>query len=130
MADAKVNATTIWLENNEYMFKATGQILIFDGYLKVYGQYSKTEDVILPDLTNLKTKIVIAKEITKDQHFTKPAPRYTEASLIKEMESLGIGRPSTYATIVTTIKDRGYVTLDKKKFVPTELGFDTNRLLA
>ena len=124
MADAKVNATTIWLENNEYMFKATGQILIFDGYLKVYGQYSKTEDVILPDLTNLKTKIVIAKEITKDQHFTKPAPRYTEASLIKEMESLGIGRPSTYASTMDTLKSRSYVTVEDKKFIPTEIGFE------
>ena len=65
-------------------------------------------------------------DVEKKQHFTEPPARYTEASLIKEMESLGIGRPSTYATIVTTIKDRDYVVLDKKKFVPTELGFETN----
>jgi DNA topoisomerase-1 len=78
-------------------------------------------------LPAMKVGDVYTKEdIEKKQHFTEPPARFTEASLIKEMESLGIGRPSTYATIVTTIKDREYVTLDKKKFVPTNLGFETN----
>ena len=78
-----------------------------------------------PDLKNYKSGCITADDITKTQHFTKPAPRYTESSLIKEMESLGIGRPSTYATIVGTIKDRGYVVLKDKKFEPTEIGIET-----
>lgn len=125
MADAKTLATTIILENNGYTFKATGSVLTFDGYLKVYSEYEDSEDVILPDLKNYKSGCITADDITKTQHFTKPAPRYTESSLIKEMESLGIGRPSTYATIVGTIKDRGYVILKDKKFEPTEIGIET-----
>lgn len=124
MSDAKANGTTIILENNGYTFKATGSVIIFDGYLKVYGAYSKNEDVILPDLSEYKSKIVIADEILGEQHFTKPAPRYTEASLIKEMEALGIGRPSTYAKTMDTLKLRNYCTLEDKKFVPTEIGFE------
>ena len=125
MTDAKTLATTIILENNGYTFKATGSVLTFDGYLKVYSEYEDSEDVILPDLKNYKSGCITADDITKTQHFTKPAPRYTESSLIKEMESLGIGRPSTYATIVGTIKDRGYVILKDKKFEPTEIGIET-----
>lgn len=125
MADAKTLATTVILENNGYTFKATGSVLTFDGYLKVYSEYEDSEDVILPDLKNYKSGCITADDITKTQHFTKPAPRYTESSLIKEMESLGIGRPSTYATIVGTIKDRGYVVLKDKKFEPTEIGIET-----
>ena len=124
MKDAKAQSTIITLENNGYIFKATGSVIVFDGYLKVYGKYSKQEDVILPDLSNLKTKIVIAEDIEKEQHFTKPAPRYTEASLIKEMESLGIGRPSTYAKTMDTLKFRNYVYIEDKKFIPTEIGFE------
>ena len=124
MADAKANGTTIILENNGYTFKATGSVIVFDGYLKVYGTYSKSEDVILPDLSNYKSKIVISDDIVGEQHFTKPAPRYTEASLIKEMEALGIGRPSTYAKTMDTLKNRDYVTLEDKKFVPTDIGFE------
>ena len=126
MSSAKTLATTVNLENNGYMFKATGSVLKFDGYLKVYGEYEDNEDVILPDFKNYHSDVVVADKIEKFQHFTKPAPRYTEASLIKEMESLGIGRPSTYATIMKTIQDRGYVKLDDKKFYPTEIGFETN----
>lgn len=125
MHDAKTLATTVILENNGYTFKATGSVLKFDGYLKVYGEYEDSEDVILPDFKNYKSDVVTADKIDKIQHFTKPAPRYTESSLIKEMESLGIGRPSTYATIVGTIKDRGYVILKDKKFEPTEIGEET-----
>lgn len=124
MADAKANGTTIILENNGYTFKATGSVIVFDGYLKVYGEYTKNEDVILPDLSNYKSKIVIAEDIVGEQHFTKPAPRYTEASLIKEMESLGIGRPSTYAKTMDTLKVRNYVDVVDKKFIPTEIGFE------
>lgn len=124
MADAKANGTTIILENNGYTFKATGSVLVFDGYLKVYGAYSKNEDVILPDLSNYKSKIVVSDDIVGEQHFTKPAPRYTEASLIKEMETLGIGRPSTYAKTMETLKSRDYVTVQDKKFIPTDIGFE------
>lgn len=125
MADAKFNSTTVLLDNNEYGFKATGSVLTFDGYLKVYGDYEDQEDTILPDFKNYKAGIILSDTITKTQHFTKPPARFTESSLIKELESLGIGRPSTYATIISTIKDRGYVTLEDKKFVPTEVGFET-----
>ena len=125
MADAKFNSTTVLLDNNNYGFKATGSVLTFDGYLKVYGDYEDQEDTILPDFKNYKSGIILSDTITKTQHFTKPPARFTESSLIKELESLGIGRPSTYATIISTIKDRGYVTIEDKKFVPTEVGFET-----
>lgn len=124
MSDAKVLATTIILENNNYYFKATGAVITFKGYLNVYGKYTDTEDTILPDLEGYKTKVLISDEIQKDQHFTEPPARYTEASLIKELESLGIGRPSTYAKILEVIKERAYVKLIEKKFHPTEVGFE------
>lgn len=123
MADAKVKATAVTLLNNDYEFKATGSVLIFDGYLKIYGNYESSEDVILPGLTGIT--ILNAEDVIKEQHFTKPASRYTESSLIKELERLGIGRPSTYATIMETIKARDYVTVEDKKFVPTKVGIET-----
>ena len=125
MADAKTIATTIILENNEYLFKATGSVLEFDGYLKVYSAYEDQEDKTLPDFSKYQSKVIVSDDIIKEQHFTKPTPRYTESSLIKELESLGIGRPSTYATIIDTLKTRGYVTLEEKKFKPTEIGIET-----
>ena len=116
-------ATTALLENNDYIFKSTGSVNKFDGYLKIYDLDDEEKEV----LPTIKVGDTFVKEdIEKKQHFTEPPARFTEASLIKEMESLGIGRPSTYATIVTTIKDRDYVELDKKKFIPTNLGFETN----
>ena len=123
MADAKVNATTIILRNNDYDFKATGQVLIYDGYLKVYKEFESNEDKVLPNLS--ENDILKALEIKKEQHFTQPPSRYTEAKLIKEMEELGIGRPSTYATVIDTIKERDYVDLVEKKFVPTKMGIET-----
>lgn len=123
MADARVKATAVTLINNDYEFKATGSILVFDGYLKVYGNYESSEDVVLPDLQGVT--VLQADEVLKEQHFTKPAPRFTESSLIKELEKLGIGRPSTYATIMETIKARDYVTVEDKKFVPTKIGIET-----
>jgi len=125
MADAKVKATTVIFENNEYLFKTTGSVLTFDGYLKVYSEYEDTEDKILPNFKDYKSNVIVASEINKYQHFTKPASRYTESSLIKELESLGIGRPSTYATIISTLKDHDYVKVDDKKFIPTEMGMET-----
>ena len=123
MAPAKVLATSVTLDNNGYEFKANGSVLIFDGYLKVYGDYETSEDVNLPDLTGVE--ILTSEEIVKEQHFTKPLPRFTESSLIKELEKLGIGRPSTYATIMETIKERGYVVVEDKKFIPTSIGIET-----
>ena len=123
MADAKVNSTSIILDNNDYQFKATGQVLIYDGYLKVYKEFEKSEDKALPVLKANDT--LIANSIEKEQHFTQPPSRYTEAKLIKEMEDLGIGRPSTYATVIDTLKERDYVKLEDKKFIPTEIGIET-----
>lgn len=123
MADAKVKQTSIILDNNDYKFKTTGQVLTFDGYLKVYKDYESSEDKILPELAD--ADILSTDIVNKEQHFTKPPARYTEAKLIKEMEELGIGRPSTYAKIIDTIKERGYVELVEKKFKPTKVGIES-----
>lgn len=125
MANAKVLATVISLENNGYLFKATGQVITFDGFLKAYNKYMDSEEVILPDFSDYKTKVIISEDIIKEQHFTKPAPRFTESTLIKELEALGIGRPSTYAKIMETIKERSYVKVQDKKFYPTDIGIET-----
>ena len=125
MADAKVEATSVILDNNNYQFKINGQILIYDGYLKAYALYETSEDKVLPDEFKNEGSILTTTDVTKKQHFTSPPPRYTEAKLIKELEELGIGRPSTYAKIMDTIKERGYVTIEDKKFVPTEIGIET-----
>jgi len=125
MADAKVDATTVILDNNNYQFKATGQTIVFDGYLKVYQDYEKSEDKILPPFETYKSNIIVASTIDKNQHFTKPPARYTEAKLIEEMEKLGIGRPSTYAKIIDTLTERNYVFIIEKKFNPTEIGIET-----
>lgn len=125
MADAKVEATSVILDNNNYQFKINGQILIYDGYLKAYALYETSEDKVLPDEFKNEGSILTTKDVAKKQHFTSPPPRYTEAKLIKELEELGIGRPSTYAKIMDTIKERGYVTIEEKKFVPTEIGIET-----
>ena len=127
MANAKTLATSITLDNNNYEFKATGSVLTFDGYLKIYGAYDSSEDTILPNLTGVES--LISNEIVKEQHFSKPEPRYTESSLIKELEKLGIGRPSTYATIISTNIDADYVVSEDKKFVPTELGVEVTDVL-
>jgi len=127
MADAKIDGTTIIFDNNDYKFKLTGQILIFDGYLKVYSKYETSEDKILPDIK--EGEVYQNIDIEKVQHFTEPPARYTEAKLIKELEELGIGRPSTYATIISTIQDRKYVVIEKKNFKPTEIGFEVTDML-
>lgn len=125
MADAKVEATSVILDNNNYQFKINGQILIYDGYLKAYALYETSEDKVLPAEFKNEGSILTTTDVAKKQHFTSPPPRYTEAKLIKELEELGIGRPSTYAKIMDTIKERGYVTIEEKKFVPTEIGIET-----
>ena len=121
MADVKTNVTTIYLDNNSYNFKSSGTVITFDGYLKVYNKYEEANDVILPDLE--KNQVLNTNDIEVSEHFTKPKSRYTEAKLIKELEELGIGRPSTYATIMSNIRERGYVEVIDKKFAPTEIGF-------
>lgn len=125
MKDAKMQTTSIILDNNNYQFKASGSILVFDGYLKVYQDYEENNDVILPDFSTYKTSIIAANDIIYTMHTTKPPARYTESKLIKEMETLGIGRPSTYATTVGILSERGYVKVVDKKFIPTEIGIET-----
>ena len=125
MKDAKTEATTVILDNNNYQFKATGSILLFDGYLKVYSEYEDNKDIILPDFSIYKDNKIESNEINYTMHTTKPPSRYTESKLIKEMETLGIGRPSTYATTVGILSERGYVKIIDKKFHPTEIGIET-----
>ena len=122
MADAKVESTSVDLENQGYIFRANGSIVVFDGYLKVYKDYEEAEDVILPNFANYKSKVIVASKVYKLQHFTEPKPRFTEAKLIAELEKLGIGRPSTYAKIISVLKERKYVHIKDKKFYPTETG--------
>ena len=125
MKDAKVEATAVILDNNDYKFKTTGQVLIFDGYLKVYSEYEDSEDKILPDFEKYKDNLITSNSIEYSSHTTKPPSRYTESKLIKEMEELGIGRPSTYATTIGILSERGYVNIVDKKFVPTDIGIET-----
>ena len=127
MAPAKLNSTTLSLDNNGYEFKASGSVIQFDGYLRVYGAYEKQSDEILPVVT-VEEKL-LSKDIQKSQHFTKPPARYTEAKLIKELEEFGIGRPSTYASIIDTIVTRRYVDTVDKAFKPTDSGLLTNEKL-
>ncbi len=118
MTPAVFNQKIVQIKAGKFVFRTTGSTLEFDGYLKVYNE--RREETTLPHL-NDKEPFTL-KEITPRQHFTEPLPRYTEASLVKELEEKGIGRPSTYATILRTIQQRGYVVKDEGRFVPTELG--------
>ena len=124
MKDAKVEATLVILDNNNYKFKVNGQVVIFDGYLKIYNDYESSLDVVLPDFDKYNGSI-LSDDVEYTKHTTKPPSRYTESKLIKEMEELGIGRPSTYAKTIDTIEERGYVKVEDKKFVPTEVGIET-----
>ncbi|MBO6047149.1 MAG: type I DNA topoisomerase [Erysipelotrichaceae bacterium] len=127
MAPAKMDATSVTMDNNGYTFAASGSVMKFDGYLKVYGDYEKATDARLPELA--EQEILTSKSIEKNQHFTKPPARYTEARLIRELEELGIGRPSTYATIIDIIQTRQYVEVVDRTFKPTESGLLTNEKL-
>ena len=122
MSDALIDKTNITFDNNDYKFKTNGQIVKFDGYLKIYNSYEEVSDKTLPDFSSYKSNVVVSKKIEKEQHFTNPPSRYTEASLIKELEKLGIGRPSTYATIIDILKKRLYIEVNEKKFIPTKIG--------
>ncbi|WP_078554692.1 type I DNA topoisomerase [Bacillus alkalicellulosilyticus] len=124
MAPAVMDTMTVDLENSGVVFRATGSKVKFPGFMKVYIEGNddgkKEEDKLLPNLEEGGT--VQKVEITPNQHFTQPPPRYSEARLVKTMEELGIGRPSTFAPTLDTIQRRGYVALDDKRFIPTELG--------
>ena len=124
--EAIFNSVVVEIKANQYIFRANGQVLKFDGFLKIYPiKYKETE---LPVLE--KGELLELKELLPSQHFTQPPARYTEASLIKTLEENGIGRPSTYAPIISTIQARNYVEKDeKKRFKPTEIGIVVNDLL-
>ncbi len=128
MADAVYDTVTIDIQANNYMFRATGSTLKFDGFMKVYSiQDEDTKEPKLPVLS--ENDILNLIKIVPEQHFTEPPARYNEASLIKTLEEYGIGRPSTYAPTIKTILDRMYVRLENKKFYPTDLGIVVNKFL-
>lgn len=131
MKPAQYAQRQVVIQGGKYTFKVTGSTLIFDGFLKVYNtdEDDKEQKVAIPKDLKEKTTLDLNK-INPKQHFTQPPPKYSEASLVKEMEKEGIGRPSTYASILGTIQARSYVTLDqKKRFTPTELGMTVTKLL-
>jgi DNA topoisomerase-1 len=126
MSEAKFDSSQINISAKNYIFRATGQILKFDGFLKVYP--IKREEVDLPLLK--KNEILNLKKLIPSQHFTQPPARYTEASLIKILEKEGIGRPSTYAPTLDTIQRRNYVKKnEEKRFQPTQIGILVNDIL-
>lgn len=126
MAPAVMDTVTVHLTNNNVEFRATGSQVKFNGFMKVYvegtddNKNNIVQEKLLPELE--EGMKVTAKKIDPNQHFTQPPPRYTEARLVRAMEELGIGRPSTYAPTLDTIQRRGYVSLENRRFVPTELG--------
>lgn len=131
MKAAEYAQRQVVIQGGSYTFKVTGSTLMFDGFLKVYqdDEDEKEQKVVIPkDIAPEKS--VIIKQVDTKQHFTQPPARYTEASLVKDLEKEGIGRPSTYATILKTIQARSYTTVDpKKRFVPTELGMAVTNML-
>ncbi|OZS79269.1 DNA topoisomerase I [Tetzosporium hominis] len=131
MSPAVLDTVAVDLVNQDVMFRANGSQVKFAGFMKVYVEGSDDQvddkDKLLPDLA--EGEKVKASAIEPKQHFTQPPPRYTEARLVKTLEELGIGRPSTYAPTLDTIQKRGYVTLETKRFVPTELGTIVHELM-
>lgn len=122
MAPAKFKALSVVIANGDYDFKANGSKMLFDGFLKVYSMSKDDEaDRLLPDME--KGEVLQAVDIEGQQNFTQPPDRFTEASLVKDLEEKDIGRPSTYAPIVATLTDRKYISKEKKSLIPTELGF-------
>ena len=114
------NTITITSDNNDTICKASGSVLKFDGFLKIYNNQSKDDDeTILPAVSKGPINI---EALIDEQHYTQPPPRYSEASLVKKLEELGIGRPSTYASIISTIANRGYAEILNKRFFPTDRG--------
>jgi DNA topoisomerase-1 len=127
MAEAVYNTVIVTISANEYLFRAYGSTLIFEGFLKVYNIDDEEKETKLPLLQ--EKEILTLLKIIPAQHFTEPPARYNEASLIKALEEHGVGRPSTYAPTIRTILDRLYVRLDRKKFIPTNLGIIVNDVL-
>lgn len=132
MKPAQYAQRTVELKGGQLTFRVTGSTLIFDGFLKVYKADAEGEEdektVVLPSGLKEQQPVDLTK-VTPKQHFTQPPPRYSEATLVKDLEKEGIGRPSTYATILNTIRARNYTTLDKKRFAPTELGMAATKML-
>lgn len=132
MVEAKFDATSADIQLGDGIFRASGQVLVFDGFLSVYqeGQDEDEESEDgkkLPDLAAGETLPV--DKLYGEQHFTQPPPRFNEATLVKALEEFGIGRPSTYASIIKTLKDREYVTVDQRRFLPTDTGDIVNKFL-
>ena len=126
MASAIYNTISADIISNNEVFRVSGSNMAFDGFLRVYD-YNTEKSKELPSLE--ENQILKFKDVKKEQHFTNPPPRYNEASLIKELEDLGVGRPSTYSPTISTLQSRYYVVLEEKKFVPTELGVTVNEIL-
>jgi DNA topoisomerase-1 len=133
MAPARFDTTSVDLEagSKNTMFRASGQVLVFPGFIAVYTEDADdTEQEAESKLPALEVnEKVRVKSVYGEQHFTQPPPRYTEASLVKTLEEFGIGRPSTYANIISTLQDRGYAVLEKKRFSPTDVGRLVNGFL-
>ena len=138
MADARYKTETVEVEavkTNHYLFRASGQKVIFPGFLIIYADIKdedsreEEENTIFPNGLSEGQKQNL-KKLIPDQHFTQPPSRYTEAALVRAMEENGIGRPSTYASIISTIEGRNYVNVEKRHLVPTEIGFTVNDLLS
>jgi DNA topoisomerase I len=132
MAQALYDQTSVDIEAGKLIFRATGSVLRFDGFERVYreGRDDDPEEEagMLPDL--VVGQVLQLVELTPEQHFTEPPPRYTEASLVKALEEHGIGRPSTYSPTISTLMDRDYVRLDRKRFHPEDVGVIVTDLLA
>ena len=120
MSASKFESTTLLFDNNSHTFKTTGQRLLFDGYLKVYGLSDEDKNKLLPEVH--EGDVLTGFEIELEELFTKPKPYFTEASIIKTMEELGIGRPSTYAQTISKLKTSKYIEIVEKKIRPTEQG--------
>ncbi|MDX2424308.1 MAG: type I DNA topoisomerase, partial [Amphritea sp.] len=120
MTPALYTSTRVTITAGEFELRTKGRILRFDGYTRVMNSRGKDDDIILPDVK--QGDVLQLKQLDPKQHFTKPAPRYTEASLVKELEKRGIGRPSTYASIISTIQDRGYVEVHNRRFYAQKMG--------
>lgn len=134
MTQAKFDAVSVDLAvgSDANLFRATGQTMVFPGFIAVYmeGVDDEEEGEDESKLPGLETgEVLDVQKIFGDQHFTEPPPRYGEASLVKTLEEYGIGRPSTYASIISTLQDREYVILDKKRFTPTDVGRVVNKFL-
>lgn len=127
MTPALYNTISLTINSNDVIFKASGSKMEFDGFLRVYGNSNEEDEMQIPVL-EVGDKLSL-KDLIPNQHYTQPPARYTEASLIKTLEELGVGRPSTYAPTIGTILARSYVKLDNRYFVPTELGILVNELL-